>query len=95
MSHYLYILYSKTCKKYYVGETHNVNERISKHNLHEYSNSYSKITNDWELILSYECVNRNDALFIEKFIKKMKSKVFIEKIILNSNILTDILSKRQ
>ncbi|MEN9337288.1 MAG: hypothetical protein RLZZ500_2275, partial [Bacteroidota bacterium] len=34
-----------------------------------------------------------DALFLERFIKKMKSKVFIEKVIQNPEILTDILAK--
>lgn len=95
MSHFLYIIYSITSQKYYVGETHNIQERISKHNQHSYSNSFSKIANDWELVLSYECENRNDALYLERFIKRMKSKVFIEKIISKPEILSDILSKKQ
>jgi putative endonuclease len=94
MTHFLYILYSKTSTKYYVGETHNVHERISKHNQHAYSNSYSKIANDWKLVLSYECDNRDNALYLERFIKRMKSKVFIEKIISKPEILSDILSKK-
>jgi putative endonuclease len=94
MTHFLYILYSKTSIKYYVGETHNIQERISKHNQHTYSNSFSKIANDWELVLSYECDDRDNALYLERFIKKMKSKVFIEKIISKPEILSDILSKK-
>ncbi len=94
MSHFLYILYSKTCSKYYVGETHNIEERISKHNQHEYANSFSKIANDWQLVLSFECTDRNNALYLELFIKRMKSKVFIEKIIQKPEILNDILTKK-
>ncbi|WP_298140413.1 GIY-YIG nuclease family protein [Flavobacterium sp.] len=63
MSHFLYILYSKTNSKYYVGETHNIEERIFKHNQHEYSNSFSKIANDWELVLSFS-VKIELALYI-------------------------------
>ena len=70
--HFLYILRSKTCNKYYVGETHNIQERISKHNQHEYANSFSKIADDWTLVLSFECKDRIEALYIENFIKKMK-----------------------
>ncbi|WP_310377466.1 GIY-YIG nuclease family protein [Flavobacterium sp.] len=47
-SHSLYILYSRSNIKYYVGETHNIEERILKHNQHLYSNSFTKIANDWE-----------------------------------------------
>ena len=94
MPHFLYILHSKSSTKYYVGETHTIKERIRMHNEHEYTNSFSKIASDWELALAFECEDRNCALYLERFIKKMKSKVFIEKIIQNSEILTDILSKK-
>ena len=94
MPHFLYILHSKTSTKYYVGETHDVQERILKHNQHEYANSFSKIANDWSLAVVFECNDRNQALFLEHFIKKMKSKIFIEKIIQNPEILSDILSKK-
>lgn len=94
MPHILYILFSNSSQKYYVGETHDINGRILKHNNHSYSNSFSKIANDWELVLSFNCDNRTEALYLERFIKRMKSKIFIEKIILNPEILSDILSKK-
>jgi putative endonuclease len=59
------------------------------------SNSFTKIANDWHLVLAYECIDRAEALYIEKFIKRMKSKIFIEKIVTNPQIITDILSKKQ
>ena len=93
MPHFLYILHSNTSTKYYVGETHDVKERILKHNQHEYANAFSKIANDWAL--AFECNDRNEALFLERYIKKMKSKIFIEKIIENPEIPSDILSKKQ
>ncbi len=94
MTHFLYILYSKSSTKYYVGESHDVQERIRKHNEHQYHNSFSKIASDWNLVLAFECEDRNTSLYLERFIKKMKSKKFIEKIILNPEILADILAKR-
>jgi putative endonuclease len=45
-------------------------------------------------VLTFECNDRNSTLYLERFIKKMKSKVFIEKIIQNPEILSDILSKK-
>ena len=90
----MYILFSKSKTKYYVGETHNITERLLRHNDHTYTNSFTKIANDWEVILSFECLNKSEALYIERFIKRMKSNVFVKKIIQNPEILNDILSKK-
>ncbi|MNF27872.1 GIY-YIG catalytic domain protein [compost metagenome] len=92
--HHLYILHSKSSKKYYIGESHNTEERIIKHNQHTYSGSFTKIASDWEFALVFDCAYKEDAVFLEKFIKRMKSKVFIEKIIKDPSILEDILSKK-
>ncbi len=92
--HFLYIIYSKSTTKYYEVETHDVKERISKHNQHLYTNSFTKIANDWNLVLCFECINRDNALYLERFIKRMKSKVFIEKIIQKPDILIDVLPKK-
>ncbi|BDU24519.1 MULTISPECIES: GIY-YIG nuclease family protein [unclassified Flavobacterium] len=92
--HYLYILYSKSSQKFYIGETNNINERVIKHNNHSYSNSFTKIANDWEIVLTFNCNDRDEALYLERFIKRMKSKTFNDKIINDPSILKDILSKR-
>ena len=92
--HYLYIIYSKTTNRFYIGETHDAEERLEKHNHHQYKNSYTKIASDWELVLKFECTNREETLFLEQFIKKMKSKKFIEKLVLNPLILKDIILKK-
>ena len=91
--HYLYILYSQSVDKYYVGESNNVEERLLKHNVHSYEGSFTKIASDWQVVLIFECVSRNQAISLEKFIKKMKSKIFIKKIVSNPDILTEIISK--
>jgi putative endonuclease len=91
--HHLYILYSKSADRYYIGETHDLAARIILHNSHAYEGSFSKIASDWKVVLDFETENRTEALSLEKFIKKMKSKKFILKIIANPEILLDILSK--
>ena len=95
MNHFLYIIYSKSTDKYYVGETHSIEERMEKHKNHVYQNSFTKIANDWELVLVFDCGTREKALFLENFIKRLKSKVFIKKIISQTTILEDILTKHQ
>ena len=91
--HYLYIIYSENLCKYYVGETPNVETRLIQHNEHYFKTNFTKSANDWKVLLKYECENKKEALFLEKFIKKMKSKIFIEKIIVEPKILKDILQR--
>ncbi|CAM3559362.1 GIY-YIG nuclease family protein [Flavobacterium chungbukense] len=93
--HYLYILYSNSSQKFYIGETKNIHERIFKHQNHFYSNSFTKIADDWEVVLTFSCNTKDDALYLENFIKRMKSKIFNNKVIANPSILEDILSKRK
>ena len=50
---------------------------------------------DWELVLSKKCGSKEDAIYLEKFVKRMKSRVFIEKVIAGPEILDDILGKRK
>ncbi|QOG02782.1 GIY-YIG nuclease family protein [Flavobacterium sp. MDT1-60] len=93
--HYLYILYSDSSQKFYIGETNNIEERILKHQNHSYQNSFTKIANDWRVLLTFDCLNREEAIYLEKFIKRMKSKTFNNKIITDPSIIKDILSKRK
>jgi putative endonuclease len=93
--HYLYILYSNSSEKFYIGQTTNLEERISKHKNHFYLNSFTKIANDWEVVLTFICSNKEEAIYLESFIKRMKSKIFNNKIIADPSILKDILSKRK
>jgi putative endonuclease len=82
MSHFVYIIYSKVADKFYVGETCNVEERISQHNSGFYDSSFSKQANDWQLFWSLECDSRNRALKIEKHIKKMRNRKFYQNLVL-------------
>jgi putative endonuclease len=92
--HFIYVIYSNSVDKYYVGETHNVQERLDLHNNGSFDKSFTKIAKDWHTVLEFECADRGEALFLERFIKRMKSRKFIERLILNPEILSDVLSKR-
>ena len=94
MSHFLYILYSNSANKFYIGETSDISFRLNLHNTHEFNGSFTKIASDWEVKLAFENSEKSNILFLEKFIKKMKSKIFIQKIIDKPEILNDILAKK-
>ena len=75
-----YILHSEKVKKFYIGACHgSILSRIEKHNNKGYGNHrYTAIANDWELYLEIETEDYSQAIRIERKIKSMKSKVYIQ-----------------
>lgn len=88
--HYFYIIYSYSTDSYYIGETRNLENRIKKRNNHTFQKAYTKKAIDWEYVLKYECSNRLNAQKIERFVKKMKSRIFIQKLINNPDIISKL-----
>ena len=87
---YLYILYSASSDKYYVGYTENVDRRLHEHNNSERV-TYTSKHRPWVLkkfIALGE--DRSFAMDIEKAIKKSKSRIIIKNIISNINSLEDL-----
>lgn len=75
---YLYILYSKKIDKYYVGSCYNLKHRLSEHQNKQYTDSYTSRANDWILFYCIENLQYLQARLIQKHIKKMKSRKYIE-----------------
>lgn len=92
--HFLYIIFSPSKNKYYVGETKNLEKRLLKHNNHTYKNAFTNIASDWEFVIKKTLNNKEEALYLERFIKRMKSKKFILKIIENISILDNLLENK-
>ncbi|ADY28635.1 GIY-YIG nuclease family protein [Cellulophaga lytica] len=92
--HFIYFLYSKSIDRFYIGETSNLKNRLILHQKQHYKGSFTKSAKDWEIVFSKKCDSKQDALFLEKFIKRMKSKKFILKVIKNPEILDDILNNK-
>ena len=87
---YVYVIYSLKSNTYYIGTTDDVARRLEEHNSKFYSKAFTSKGIPWELKLSYLCQNSNQAYKLEIFLKRMKFRKFIEKIIDNQNILNDI-----
>ncbi|PTX41678.1 putative endonuclease [Christiangramia gaetbulicola] len=92
--HFLYILYSERLDKYYTGETPDADIRLDLHNKHHFKNAFTNAADDWTIKLTFNTDSKENALYLESFIKRMKSKTFIEKVINNPSILNQILEKR-
>ena len=90
---FIYIIYSAKLNRYYVGTTDDVNKRLLEHNTGFYEETYVVKGIPWTLVLFYSCESSDKAYKLKKFIEKMKSRKFIEKIIDNFLILDDIYYK--
>ena len=78
---YIYIIYSNTAEKFYVGHSENPWDRLVQHNENE-GDKYTGKYQNWELKAVFQVSeNRGDALLIEKFIKRQKSKKLLLKLI--------------
>ena len=69
--YHVYILFSHTCGKRYVGQTDDLDRRISQHNDPEYTGSkYTKrFPGPWILIHSETFATRSEAMKREKWFK--------------------------
>ena len=77
MSQYwVYILYAPSKDIYYVGFSHNVQQRIDQHKNHFYPSNATKKADDWQLFWKGECASKAQALKIEKHIKSMKNRKY-------------------
>ena len=77
MSFTVYILHSVKLDKYYMGQTSNLEERIKFHNTGVFKNAYTSKAHDWVLVFFIPCTSKNQAIAIEKHIKRMKSHKYI------------------
>jgi putative endonuclease len=91
--HYVYILYSESKDRFYVGETAHLEGRLEQHNAGFYKNASTKVAKDWINYLTIECEGRSHALKVESFIKKQKSRKFIQKLKLEPEITNEILKR--
>ena len=78
---YIYIIYSNTAEKFYVGHSENPWDRLVQHNENQ-GDKYTGKYQNWDLKAVFQVSeNRGDAILIEKFIKRQKSKKLLLKLI--------------
>ncbi|MGB4819396.1 MAG: GIY-YIG nuclease family protein [Saprospiraceae bacterium] len=76
MSYYVYVLYSETFDRYYIGSTQSVSERISRHNAGV--ETYTKKYIPWELKISLEKMTRSEAYQLELKLKNLNREKLIK-----------------
>ena len=88
----VYILHSKKLNRYYIGYTSNFDLRLEFHK-NAPSNKFTANADDWTLFFNLNCNHKAQALSIEKHIKNMKSKVYIENLIQYPEISNKLLAQ--
>jgi putative endonuclease len=79
MSYWVYILESKRNHQYYVGQTDDVADRLSRHNKGKVISTKPFIP--WVLVYSEDFRTRSEAVKREREIKARKSRKYIESLI--------------
>jgi putative endonuclease len=72
----VYILWSESLQKFYVGHTNNIEDRIDRHN-----KGYERFTSTgvpWMMICTFDCEDKIEAVRLENRIKKRGIKRFLE-----------------
>ncbi len=82
-----YILYSKNLDRYYTGSCNDFQVRWQEHKSKKYSNSFTSKTDDWIVFLVIDQLGYAQSRRIEAYIKKMKSKVYIQNLLIYPEII--------
>ena len=76
MAFFVYILYSKSKDRYYIGQTENLDKRVGEHNIRKNLGA-----GDWQIVYSQQFETRSDAMKREVEIKSKKRRSYIEGLI--------------
>jgi len=74
--YYTYIILSESTDKYYIGHTHDLELRLSRHN-----DGWTRSTKagiPWQLMYSEKYMTKSEAMNREYEIKRMKSRKYID-----------------
>ena len=91
----VYIIYSKKLDRFYIGTTSDYNLRIEQHNTGVYTDAFTIKGIPWEKFFLFENLNSEQAYQIEKHLKKMKSKTFIQNLVKYPELADKIVKKYQ
>ena len=80
MPFFVYILFSNSADRYYIGQTNNIDARIARHNASIEKSTAPYIP--WVLIWIAEKSSRSEAMILERKLKNLSRKrllIFIQK----------------
>jgi len=90
---YCYVIYSPRLDSYYIGSCRDFDLRLEAHRSKKYAQSYTRKSDDWECYLRIETLTIEHALRLERKIKRMKSRHYIEHLKRYPELIEKILSE--
>ena len=78
----VHILHSLTINQYYIGSCLNFPQRLAEHLSNKNSTAFTKRATDWKVFLTIENLEYAHARKLERHIKKMKSRKYLENLLL-------------
>ncbi|MBI5734198.1 MAG: GIY-YIG nuclease family protein [Candidatus Kerfeldbacteria bacterium] len=88
MKYYVYILKSPNCRRYYIGSSSDLNRRLGEHNDNLVKATKNK--GPWQIIFSQKFDTQVETRRIELWLKKMKSRILLEKIINDGRVIHSV-----
>ena len=73
----VYALYNKEANKIYIGQTHDLENRMTLHNTHILKGYTSRFQGEWRVIYSEFFLTRQEALKREKELKSFRGREFV------------------
>jgi putative endonuclease len=80
---FVYILEATESKRYYIGQTENLEERLKRHN--QGRNLSTKAYVPWRMKWQKEFETRSEAVKFERKLKGIKKRVWLEKFVRENN----------
>ncbi len=75
MNFKVYILWSESLQKFYVGSTNNLEDRLKRHNSGQ--SNFTAKGKPWKMIWNFELKERQEAVKLENKIKKRGIRRFL------------------
>ena len=86
----VYVIYSSILDKYYIGSCTDFSHRLRQHRNKELKGAFTSKVNDWEIFFKMDDLQYAQARKIERHIKRMKSRKFIEDLIKYPELMTKL-----
>ena len=77
--HYVYVLHSQVTGRFYIGSTKDLGRRLEEHNRGQTTSTRSG--RPWKLVYKEEFESKSRATFRERYLKRQKSRKFLEELI--------------
>jgi len=87
---YVYVLQCLSTERFYVGATEDLSIRLAQHNDASANPSrWTRSGGPWSLVFQKKYASKRSALRAERYMKKMKSREFLRKLISGEYVLPD------